>query len=230
MDIVKELFSLQDIKYKEFNQKLIPTVNPDLVIGVRTPELRLFAKQIKNHDEVKTFLNELPHKYYEENNLHALLICDKKDFGECINELNRFLPYVDNWATCDLMRPECFKRNTGDLYKEIEKWLTSQDVYTVRFGIEMLMTFYLDDEFKPEILKKVAKIRSEEYYINMMIAWFFATALAKRWTEAIVYLEKEALSVWVHNKTIQKGIESFRITKTQKEYLKTLKIRRDKNA
>lgn len=228
MDITKELFKLQDIKYKEFHQRLIPNINPDTVIGVRTPMLREFAKQIKGSAEAEKFLKDLPHSYYEENNLHGFLIGQIKDYDECIEEVKKFLPYVDNWATCDSMRPKCFKKNTGYLLEEIENWLASKDTYAVRFGIEMLMTFYLDDEFNAKYLEKVALVKSEEYYINMMIAWYFATALAKQWESAVLYIEENRLSKWVHNKTIQKAVESYRITDEQKEYLKKLKT--EKNA
>lgn len=223
MDITKELFKLQDLKYKEFNQKLIPTVNPDTVIGVRTPALRSFAKKISGSDEAKSFLESLPHKYYEENNLHAFLMENIRDYGECTAELNRFLPYVDNWATCDCMRPKCFKGHKAELLGKIENWLKSEHVYTVRYGIGMLMTHFLDGDFKPEYLEAVAAVKSEEYYINMMIAWYFATALAKQYEAAVKYIEENRLDVWTHNKTIQKAVESYRITAEQKTYLRRLK-------
>ncbi len=221
--IREELFKMQDLKYKDFHAKLIPTVNPDLVIGVRTPELRKFAKRLDKTQNNKDFLTDLPHMYYEENNLHAFLIEQIKDYDECIEELGRFLPYVDNWATCDMMRPKCFKKHTDELLKQIQKWLKSDDTYTIRFAIEMLMVYFLDKKFDESFLKTVSTIRSEEYYINMMIAWYFATALAKQYDATLPYLQENKLSTWTHNKTIQKAIESYRITDEQKVYLRTLR-------
>lgn len=222
-EIKAELFRLQDLKYKAFHSKLIPSVSPGAVIGVRTPELRKLAKKLKDSDTAKEFLNELPHEYYEENNLHGFLIEQIKDFNRCVAEIDRFLPYVDNWATCDMMRPKCFKKNPQALLEHIGLWISSSDVYAVRFGIEMLMVFYLDELFSAQYLETAAEVKSEEYYINMMIAWYFATALAKQWDSTIVFLEENKLPVWTHNKTIQKAVESFRITSEQKKYLRTLK-------
>lgn len=219
-DIQKTLFSMQDIKYRDFQARLIPNIDKNTIIGVRTPNLRAFAKGIKGTAE--SFLAELPHKYYEENNLHACLVSEIKDYNECIEKLNTFLPYVDNWATCDIMSPKSFKKNKEKLLFEIEKWIKSEHTYTVRFGIEMLMTHFLDSDFNEKYLKAVGSIKSNEYYINMMIAWYFATALAKKWESAIKYLEERRLPEWVHKKTIQKAKESYRITKRQKEYLKKL--------
>jgi len=221
--MLNELFKLQDKKYGDFTASLIPTINRELVIGVRTPAVRAFAKRIKDSDSAKAFIQTLPHHYYEENNLHGFLICEFIDFDECIAALDAFLPYVDNWATCDGLRPVCFKKNTNRLIPHIDRWLASSYTYTVRFGIEMLMTYYLDEYFSVEHLRRVSSITSNEYYINMMIAWYFATALAKQYDATIPYLEKGLLSPWVHNKTIQKARESHRITGEQKEYLKTLK-------
>lgn len=223
MEIKQKLFKMQDLKYKEFHEKLIPTVNRDTVIGVRTPDLRAFSKSIKNDENTGRFLRTLPHDYYEENNLHAFLIAQIKDFDKCIEELDKFLPYIDNWATCDGIRPKCFKKNTDKLLSKIQKWIKSNHTYTVRFAIEMLMTFYLDDKFDAKYLDMVASVKSEEYYINMMLAWYFATALAKQWESAVPYIERNCLSTWVHNKTIQKAVESYRITPEQKAYLKGLK-------
>ncbi|MBE6903674.1 MAG: DNA alkylation repair protein [Ruminococcaceae bacterium] len=223
MDITKELFKMQDLKYKEFHSKLMPTVDSQSVIGVRVPLIRAFSKKIKN--EADEFLNSLPHKYYEENNLHAFLIAQTDDFDKCIKMLNVFLPFVDNWATCDSLRPKCFNKNKDKLLCEIEKWIKSKHVYTVRFAIEMLMVYYLDEDFDERYLKTVSEIKSEEYYINMMLAWYFATALAKKWDSTIIYLKNNALPLWVHNKTIQKAVESYRITAEQKEYLCSLKIK-----
>lgn len=217
-----ELFKLQDLEYKKFHSKLMPTINPDTIIGVRTPDLRKLANSLKDYDD---FFNDLPHQYYEENNLHGFLISQIKDYNECIKELNKFLPYVDNWATCDGLRPKCFKKNTDKLLSEIKKWIKSNHTYTVRFAIEMLMTHFLDDEFDERYLELVANVKSDEYYINMMIAWFFATALAKQYEYAIIYVENNILPVWVHNKTIQKAIESYRISDDKKRFLRTLKQR-----
>ncbi len=221
--MTERLFKLQDRKYGDFTAALIPTIERERIIGVRTPALRTLAKGIKDHTDTPAFLNTLPHKYYEENNLHGFLICEIKDFDECIAALNTFLPYVDNWATCDSLCPKCFKKNTAKLIPHIERWLNSKHTYTVRFGIEMLMTYFLDEHFKAEYLLRVSQVKSSEYYINMMIAWYFATALAKQYDSAIPYLENGVLSPWVHNKTIQKARESYRIRDEQKNYLKTLK-------
>ncbi|MCM1364049.1 MAG: DNA alkylation repair protein [Faecalibacterium sp.] len=219
----EKLFSMQDLKYKDFHSKLIPTIDSQLVIGVRTPELRRYAKEFSKHPDVQDFLNALPHKYYEENNLHGFLIELMKDYDSVIDALDSFLPYVDNWATCDLMRPKVIKRNKDKLINKIGEWLSSQDTYTIRFAIEMLMTFYLDNDFKISYADMVAVIRSDEYYINMMIAWYFATALSKQYDSIIPYIEGRKLDIWTHNKTIQKAIESRRITDEQKVYLRTLK-------
>lgn len=223
MNIYEQLIKMQDLEYKTFHSKLIPTINPDSIIGIRTPILRAFAKQIKNNAD--DFLTDLPHRYYEENNLHAFLISEVREFDKCIELLDEFLPFVDNWATCDGIRPKCFKRNKAKLLLQIERWIKSDCVYTVRFAIEMLMTHFLDDDFEERYLSLVSSVKSDEYYINMMIAWYFATALAKRWESTVVYLEENLLSLWVHNKTIQKAIESYRITAEQKQYLRKLKMK-----
>ena len=224
MDIKNMLFERKDEKYKEFHCRLMPTVPKEKVIGVRTPDVRRLAKQLKKEGEEKYFFKNLPHKYYEENNLHGFLISEINDYGICINELNRFLPYVDNWATCDGIRPRIFSKNTEKLLFEIEKWLQSDHTYTVRFGIEMLMVYYLDDKFDLKYPKRLAEINSDEYYINMMLSWYFATALSKQWESVIPFIEEKRLKKWVHNKTIQKARESFRITKEQKEYLRKFRI------
>lgn len=211
---------MQDLKYKDFQSKLLPTVDRDTVIGIRTPMLREYAKKIKDTAEAKEFLSSLPHFYYEENNLHAFLIEQIKDYDACIAEINRFLPYVDNWGTCDSMRPKCFKKNTDKLLFEVEKWLDSPHTYTVRFGIETLMSHYLDEKFDKRFLARVGGIGSDEYYVNMMIAWYFATALAKQYDAAVKYVTEYRLDTWTHNKTIQKAIESYRITDEQKAFLR----------
>ncbi len=227
MDIKKELFKLQDIEYRDFHSSLMPTVDKEQIIGVRIPHIKSLAKKIRGTAEACEFLQNLPHQYYEENNLHAFLIAQIGDFDKCIEETNRFLPYVDNWATCDSLRPKCFKLNTGSLIWHIYEWIRSDKPYTVRFGIEMLMLYYLDDEFLEEYLYTVSKIRSDEYYVNMMIAWYFATALAKQYELTLPHVESQTLPLWIHNKTIQKAIESNRISGENKEYLKTLKRKSD---
>lgn len=221
----EKLFSMQDLKYKEFHSKLMPTIDSDLVIGVRTPGLRKFAKEFSKTESAGAFLKILPHKYYEENNLHAFMISSLKDFDETVEKLNIFLPYVDNWATCDMMRPAVFKKHRPSLLEEIKKWLKSDKPYTVRFAIEMLMVHFLDEDFKVEYPQNVAKIRSDEYYVRMMVAWYFATALAFRYEEILPFIENKTLDSWTHNKAIQKAVESYRITTEQKEYLKTLKMK-----
>ena len=223
MDIKERLFQLQDKKYGEFQIKLIPTVNPESIIGVRTPELRKLAKEIIKESNYEEFLNDLPHKYFEENQLHAFIISEIKDYDECLNYISEFLPYVDNWATCDQMSPKVFKKHHDKLIEEIKKWIKSNKTYTIRFGICALMQHYLDDDFKKEYLSFVYNIKSEEYYVNMMKAWYFATALAKQYEDAVKVLEENYLDTWTHNKTIQKAIESYRITSEQKTYLRSLK-------
>ncbi len=219
----EKLFVMQDLKYKEFHSKLMPTIDSELVIGVRTPELRRFAKDFSKTEIAEDFLSSLPHKYYEENNLHAFMISAIRDFDTAVEKLNEFLPYVDNWATCDMMRPVAFKNYHRELLCEIEKWIESDKPYTVRFGIEMLMIHFLEEDFDISYPERVAQIKSDEYYVRMMVAWYFATALAYRHGEAVLFIERKKLDPWIHNKTIQKAVESFRITDEQKKYLKTLK-------
>jgi 3-methyladenine DNA glycosylase AlkD len=224
----KQLFELQDISYRDFHCKLIPEINKGTIIGVRTPVLRKYAKAfVKEHNEneIEEFLTSLPHTYYEENNLHGFIIEGMKDYDECVRLLDIFLPYVDNWATCDLMSPKIFRRNTDKLINKIYKWLESDDTYVVRFAIKMLMNLYLDEEFKPEYLDTVTGIRSKEYYINMMKAWYMATALAKQYDITVTYIEQHKLDIWSHNKSIQKAIESNRISAEQKNYLRALKMK-----
>ena len=218
-----ELFRLQDVEYRDFQKKLIPTVDSESVIGVRTPELRKLAKDLYRQPEAAEYLNTLPHEYFDENQLHAFMISEEKDFDRCIVEVEAFLPYVDNWATCDQLSPKAFGKNKDRLLLHIRNWIESDHTYTKRFAIGMLMQHYLDDDFDPDYPEMVAKVRSEEYYVNMMIAWYFATALAKQYDAAIPYIEGQRLDVWTHNKAIQKARESRRITPEQKEYLKTLK-------
>lgn len=223
--VQQDLFTMQDLKYRDFHAKLMPTVDKDSVIGVRVPMLRAYAKKFGKTEEAKQFLEILPHQYYEENNLHGLLIEQMKDYKLCIEELERFLPHIDNWATCDLLAVRTVKNHLNSYIKKIDRWLESEYIYTIRFGINMLMRYYLEEEFKIEYPGKVAAIRSEEYYVNMARAWYFATALAKKYDQVLPFLEEQKMDVWTHNKTIQKAIESYRITPEQKEYLRTLKIR-----
>lgn len=223
--VQRKLFRLQDLKYKEFQCKLMPTVNPETVIGVRTPDLRKLAKEYSKTPEALEFLKILPHKYYEENNLHGFLIETINDYDTAVAAVDTFLPYIDNWATCDLISPKVLKKHLSELYEKIKVWLKSDRTFTVRFGIEMLMSFYLDEHFKPEALELVAGIRSEEYYINMMIAWYFATALAKQYDAVLPYIQNQRLEKWTHNKAIQKAIESYRISDESKAYLRTLKVK-----
>ena len=225
-EIREELFKLQDIKYRDFQGKLIPTVAPDTVIGVRTPELRKYAKELLKREDIADFLNDLPHKYFDENQLHAFIISGMKDYDACVNEVQRFLPFVDNWATCDQMSPKVFKKHKKDLLEEINNWLNSGETYIIRFAVGMLMEHFLDEDFDKSYPEMVSKIRSDDYYVNMMTAWYFATALAKQYESILPYIEDKKLDVWTHNKAIQKSVESYRITPEQKEYLKTLKIKK----
>ena len=222
MDIKKRLFDMQDLAYRDFHSRLMPTIPKERIIGIKVPNIRKFAKEITNTPEACQFLTDLPHEYYEENNLHALLIAEIKNFDECIHALETFLPYLDNWATCDSLRPKCFKLNTDRLLKYIYKWISSGKAYTVRFGIEMLMLYYLDENFSIEYPRLVSKIESDEYYVNMMISWYFATALAKQYDEILPFLTCRTLPPWIHNKTIRKACESYRVPENTKLYLKTL--------
>ncbi len=224
MDVRERLFSLQDLKYKEFHAGLIPTIDPDCIIGVRLPDLRKLAKKLSGAEESRTFMKILPHKYYDENTLHGILISNLKDPGECLDALDGFLPFVDNWATCDVISPKAFKKNLSQLLLKIPGWLDSDLVYTIRFGIRMLMNFFLDDAFQPEYPDWVAGISSEEYYVRMGIAWYFATALAKQPEAVLPYITNRRLDPWTHNKTIQKACESFRVTPEMKEKLRSLKV------
>ena len=223
-DLHKKLYSLQDMKYRDMQIRIIPSINPESVIGVRTPELKRMATDVLKAGDYQEFLNELPHKFFEENQLQAFIISGIKDLSECMEELEKFLPYVDNWATCDQMSPKIFRKHRKELLTRIKKWIKSEKTYTVRFGVGMLMEHFLDEEFDPEYPAMVAEIRSEEYYVNMMIAWYFATALAKQYESVLPYLEQKRLDDWTHNKAIQKSVESRRITEEQKIYLKSLKL------
>ena len=224
-EIREKLSSLQDLKYRDMQVRIIPSVKPESIIGVRTPELRKMAKELAQSQEIGVFLENLPHKFFEENQLHAFIVSGMKDYRECLGALNRFLPYVDNWATCDQMSPRVFKKHRPELMESIRGWLGSAETYTIRFGIGMLMEHYLDEDYDPACPEMVAAVRSEEYYVNMMIAWYFATALAKQYEAVLPFITEHRLDTWTHNKAIQKAIESFRITPEQKEYLKSLKNR-----
>lgn len=225
-NITARLYELQDKDYADFHSRLIPTVARDTIIGIRVPVLRNFAKEIKGSETASSFLSQLPHQFYDENMLHAILLSEisrKDDYDRCIELVDAFLPYVDNWAVCDILSPKVFRKNRHLLTDKIYEWSASDKPYTCRFGMEMLMTHYLDEDYSEEYLEIPASVHSEEYYVNMMIAWFYATALAKHWNDSITYLENNRLDSWTHNKTIQKACESYRITAEQKEYLRTLK-------
>lgn len=224
MDLTNRLMVLADEKYADFQAKLTPTVARERFIGVRVPAARKLAKEVYKSGEYEAFLSDLPHKYFDENMLHGLILSEYKDYDACIQMVDDFLPYVDNWAVCDILSPKSFKKNRDKLMQKILEWTESDRAYTVRFGLEMLMTHFLDEDFQVAYLKIPAKVRSEDYYVNMMIAWFFATALAKQWSDAIPYIENRVLEPWTHNKTIGKARESYRLADDEKEYLKTLKV------
>ena len=225
INISAQLFALQDKGYADFQCKLLPTIVRETVIGVRTPDLRKMAKLICKTPAAQEFLHSLPHRYFDENQLHAFILSEEKDFNTCIAELEQFLPYVDNWATCDQLSPRCFKKRTTELLPFIRKWMRNTHTYTKRFGIGSLMRYFLDEAFRPEYLEWVASIKSDEYYIRMMQAWFFATALAKQWDAALPYIQQHQLDSVTHRMTIQKAVESFRITDEQKALLKTLRVK-----
>ena len=233
--IQDRLFELQDKKYRDMQIKIIPTVNPDTIIGVRTPDLRRLAKELLKGD-YKSFIEDLPHKYFDENQLHAFIISGIKDYDECLDCFNKFLPYIDNWATCDQLSPKCFKKHKDKLLKYISKWMKSKKAYAVRFAIEMLMSYFLDDYFDKKYNDMVSNVKfkskykdidlkldSNKYYVEMMIAWYFATALAKQYKDSLPYIKNKKLIPWTHNKTIQKAVESFRVTEQHKKELRSLK-------
>ena len=225
--IKNDLLLMQDKTYKDFHSKLMPTINPDSIIGIRVPVLRDYAKKLFKENSIESlnpFLKNLPHEFYEENNIHAFIIEKINNFDECIFYLEVFLPYIDNWATCDMLNPKIFKTNYEKLLEKIYQWINSDSVYTVRFAIGMLMRYFLDEKFETKYLDLVTSINSEEYYINMMRAWFFATALAKQYEQTFPYIKNYSLDKWTHNKTIQKAKESFRISKEQKEELKKFRV------
>ena len=224
--VQKDLFEMQDLKYRDFQSKLMPTVDKAKVIGVRIPQLRKYASnflKLLSREEIEEFMQTLPHQYYEEDNLHAFIIEKIKDYEECINALNAFLLYVDNWATCDMMNPKVLKKEPERLLEQVKVWLKAKETYAVRFAMGCLMNYYLEENFTIECANLVAEVQTDEYYIRMMQAWYFATALAKQYDAVLPYLLEHKLSMWVHNKTIEKAVESYRITTEQKEYLKTLK-------
>ena len=221
--IINDLFKLKDQKYCDFQTKLFPTLNANMIIGVRTPELKRYAKTMLTDNSYLTFLEDLPHNYFDENQLHAFIISEFKDYDKCILFINNFLPFIDNWATCDQLLPKVFKTNHDKLIKQVKLWLKSREPYTIRFGIGVLMRHFLDNDFKIEYLELVCNIKSEEYYVNMMRAWYFAEALAKQYDSAIRYLESGKMDIWTHNKTIQKAAESYRIPGDRKEILKKMK-------
>lgn len=225
MNILEKIKALQDTKYGAFQAKLLPDISPKSIIGVRTPALRQLAKEMVRHGEAENFLVELPHRYFEENQLHAFILSLEKDFERCIVLIDQFLPYIDNWATCDQLTPQCLSNHHDRLLPYIERWIEDKHEYTVRFAIGMLMRHFLDTHFVSRYAEMVAGIRREEYYIRMMQAWYFATALAKQYEYALPYIENRCLERWTHNKSIQKAIESYRITDEQKEYLKKLRWR-----
>ncbi len=221
-NIQSDLFSLRDEKFANFNSKLIPDMERENVIGVRTPALRKYARELSD-GVANDFIKKLPHKYFEENQLHAFILSNIRDFDVCIKQVDEFLPYVDNWATCDQLLPRSFAKHTDELLKYIKQWIKSKHTYTVRFGIGQLMRFYLGDNFNISYAEMVAKIKSDEYYVNMMRAWYFATALAKNYDEVLTFIENKVLDDWTHNKTIQKAIESYRVEDAHKKVLRKLK-------
>lgn len=222
-EIQEKLFEIQDEKYKNFQGSLIPGGAGLNMIGVRTPQLRSLAKEMVKSGEADNFINELPHSYFEENQLHAFIICQIKDYRTCVEEIDRFLPYVDNWATCDQMNPKALKKDIASLNEKIKEWIASDETYTVRFGVKCFMNFFLDEHFDKEQLDIISGIKSDEYYVKMMVAWYFATALAKQYDATIGYFEKRVLPEWTHRKAIQKAVESNRISDEKKAYLRTLK-------
>ena len=225
--IREHLLKLQNINHAEFCSKLMPTVDRQTILGIKTPILRRMATEITGTNEAKEFILDVPHKYFEENTLHAFLIEKISDPTECLNATEAFLPYIDNWSTCDSLRPKALKKDLDLLKIKAIEWINSEKTYTVRFGIEMFMVYFLDNNFSVEQNKLIAEIRSDEYYVKMMVAWYFATALAKQYEDTIPFLENNSLDIWTHNKTIQKAIESYRITNKQKDYLRILKRKED---
>lgn len=221
--IKEELIKLKDENNAAFQAKLTPTIEKEKFLGIKVPVLRKLAKEIEKTDECESFIKALPHEYYDENMLHSILLAHRKPFDESVNEVEAFLPYIDNWAVCDTLKPKAFEKAKDELLLYIKKWVASKETYTIRFGVSMLMTHFLDKDFKEELLDIPAAIESDEYYVKMMVAWFFATALAKQWECTVPYIEKHILPDWTHQKAIQKARESYRISEEQKAYLKSLK-------
>lgn len=225
MNIIERLYELQDLKYQQFHAKLVPNIPAESIIGVRIPLLKNLAKELYKDPVKDEFMMQLPHKYYEENQLHIMMICMEKDFKQCINQLEIFLPYADNWAVTDQSSPKCFKKKHKELLPIINMWLASDHVYTARYAINIYMREFLDDDFDTKYVDLISDKRSDEYYLNMMIAWYFATALAKQYDAVIPYIENRKLDRWTHNKAIQKAIESYRVSDEHKAYLRSLKIK-----
>jgi len=223
MNVIDELLKSKDLKYKIFQSKLIPNIDSSTMIGVRTPELKIIAKNLYKNNDYELFLNSLPHNYYEENIIHGLVISEIKDYDLCINYIDKFLPYIDNWAVCDQTNPKVFKKHKKEVMVKINEWIKSKEVYKIRFGVKTLMNYFLDDDFNKDYLKLPLIIKNDDYYVKMMIAWFYATALAKQYDETIKIIESNVLDIFIQNKTIQKAIESFRVTDEHKKYLRTLK-------
>ena len=227
-EIKDYLLKNQDLQYKQFHSSLMPTINSEVVIGIKVPILRNYTKELLKKYDIQSFVpffKDLPHQYYEENNIHAFLIEKINNYDECLFQLEQFLPYIDNWATCDMLNPKVFSKNKDKLLKKINEWIKSSHTYTIRFGIGMLMRYFLDKDFNSSYLELVYSIKSEEYYVNMMKAWFFATALTKQYDATLPIIQNKKLDIWTHNKAIQKAIESFRVPAEHKQYLKTLKIK-----
>ncbi|MBQ0134793.1 MAG: DNA alkylation repair protein [Clostridiales bacterium] len=222
-EIISRLLSLRDPDNAAFQQKLTPGLDAEVFLGVRVPLLRKLAAELTKNGLREPFLDELPHFYYEENLLHSILLSREKDFRVCMERIEAFLPYIDNWAVCDTLRPKVFARHRAELLPAVKAWTRSSEAYTVRFGLDTLMSEYLDEDFSPELPELAASVESEEYYVRMMVAWYFATALAKQWDAVIPYMEQHRLCQWTHRKTIQKATESFRITEEQKSYLRSLR-------
>lgn len=222
--ITEDLIELSDLNYKEFQSGLIPNIDSKTVLGVRTPILRKYASKLSNEERIE-FLHHLPHTYYDENILHGILLSQITDYDVLIKEINAFLPYIDNWAVCDIIKPKVVMKHSKEFIHEVKTWIKSSEIYTIRFGVDMLMTYYLDDDYRKTYLTYPLKVKSNDYYVNMAIAWFYATALTKRWNDTIIILEEKRLPKWIHNKTIQKAIESYRITSSQKDDLKSLRLK-----
>lgn len=226
-ELTQTLFALQDLPYRAMQQRLIPNIDPDSIIGVRTPELRRLAKEMEDGED---FLKELPHRYFEENQVHGFLLEREKNFAKAVAAVEAFLPYVDNWATCDQFSPKVFRKHRQELLPHIRRWLSSSHPYTIRFAIGMLMSHYLEEAFDPEYPELVAKVQNEDYYVKMMAAWYFATALAKQYDAVLPYITGYRLDPWIHNKTIQKAVESYRVSPEQKDILKRYRIKQGKPA